>query len=151
SRLSVSTALLGTLFYVVVGRWAARRVLIQLRARGHAVHRLLLVGSYIEAMEVHRAVKRVPGAGLLPVGIYLTEGYAQSRGAESPVPVFAGREILSLVRDLGADTIAVCGAAGSERGELRRLAWQIEGTGIDLVVAPQLTDVAGPRVHVRPV
>jgi exopolysaccharide biosynthesis polyprenyl glycosylphosphotransferase len=34
---------------------------------------------------------------------------------------------------------------------LRRLAWQLEGTGIDLLVAPQLTDIAGPRVHIRPV
>ena len=42
-------------------------------------------------------------------------------------------------------------AAGSEPGELRRLAWQLEGTGVDLVVAPQLTDIAGPRVHIRPV
>ena len=34
---------------------------------------------------------------------------------------------------------------------LRRLGWQLEGTGIDLVVAPALTDVAGPRIHTRPV
>jgi exopolysaccharide biosynthesis polyprenyl glycosylphosphotransferase len=65
--------------------------------------------------------------------------------------VFAGRDVMSLVRELGADTIAVCGSASSEPGELRRLAWQLEGTGIDLIVAPQLTDIAGPRVHIRPV
>ncbi|HEX6872569.1 MAG TPA: sugar transferase, partial [Micromonosporaceae bacterium] len=34
---------------------------------------------------------------------------------------------------------------------LRRLGWQMEGTGIDLVLAPALTDVAGPRIHTRPV
>jgi len=50
-----------------------------------------------------------------------------------------------------ADTIAVCGSASAEPGELRRLAWQLEGSGVDLVVAPQLTDIAGPRVHVRPI
>src|SRR5204862_7900849 len=61
------------------------------------------------------------------------------------------RDVVDLVREVGADTIAVCGAAGSEPGELRRLAWQLEGTGIDLVVAPQITDIAGPRVHIRPV
>src|SRR5207253_2156420 len=62
-----------------------------------------------------------------------------------------GREVVVLVRELGADTIAVCGSASTEPGELRRLAWQLEGTGVDLVVAPQLTDIAGPRVHIRPV
>jgi exopolysaccharide biosynthesis polyprenyl glycosylphosphotransferase len=59
--------------------------------------------------------------------------------------------VLSLIRELNADTIAVCGSASTEPGELRRLAWQLEGTGVDLVVAPQLTDIAGPRVHIRPV
>jgi exopolysaccharide biosynthesis polyprenyl glycosylphosphotransferase len=34
---------------------------------------------------------------------------------------------------------------------LRRLAWALEGAGVDLLVAPALTDVAGPRVNVRPV
>jgi exopolysaccharide biosynthesis polyprenyl glycosylphosphotransferase len=65
--------------------------------------------------------------------------------------VYAGREVVGLVREVGADTVAVCGSASTEPGELRRLAWQLEGTGVDLVVAPQLTDIAGPRVHIRPV
>jgi exopolysaccharide biosynthesis polyprenyl glycosylphosphotransferase len=34
---------------------------------------------------------------------------------------------------------------------VRRLAWQLEGTAVDLLVAPAITDVAGPRIHVRPV
>jgi exopolysaccharide biosynthesis polyprenyl glycosylphosphotransferase len=65
--------------------------------------------------------------------------------------VHSGREIVPLVLEVGADTVAVCGSASAEPGELRRLAWQLEGTGVDLIVAPQLTDIAGPRVHIRPV
>jgi exopolysaccharide biosynthesis polyprenyl glycosylphosphotransferase len=34
---------------------------------------------------------------------------------------------------------------------LRRLAWDLEGRGVDLIVAPVLTDVAGPRIAIRPV
>jgi exopolysaccharide biosynthesis polyprenyl glycosylphosphotransferase len=151
SRLSVATALVGALVYVVIGRYAARRVLVVVRGRGKAVHRVLLIGTLPEALDVHTAVTRVPGAGLVPVAIHLTGGFAASRGMTAPVPVHAGRDVLALVRETGADTIAVCGSATTEPGELRRLAWQLEGTGIDLVVAPQLTDIAGPRVHVRPV
>ncbi len=151
SRLSVGSTLLVSLVYLLLGRSLARRVLILARGRGRGVHRVLLIGSYNESHEVFTAVSRVPGAGLVPVGILLTEGYAAGRGTTSPVPVFSGREALGLVRELGADMIAVCGSASAEPGELRRLAWQIEGSGIDLVVAPQLTDIAGPRVHIRPV
>jgi exopolysaccharide biosynthesis polyprenyl glycosylphosphotransferase len=151
SRVSVGLALLSSMLYVLVVRYAARRILVIIRGHGRAVHRVLLVGTFTEATDVHTAVSRAPGAGLVPVGIHLTEGYAAGRGTPSPVPVFAGRDVMSLVRELGADTIAVCGSASSEPGELRRLAWQLEGTGIDLIVAPQLTDIAGPRVHIRPV
>jgi exopolysaccharide biosynthesis polyprenyl glycosylphosphotransferase len=150
SRLSVGTALVGSLLYILVGRWLARRILVIIRVHGKAVHRVLLVGTLSDASEVLAAVRRVPAAGLVPVGIQLTERYA-GRVDDSPVPIFRGRDLIGLVRELGADTVAVCGSARAEPGELRRLAWQLEGTGIDLVVAPQLTDIAGPRVHIRPV
>jgi exopolysaccharide biosynthesis polyprenyl glycosylphosphotransferase len=156
SRMTVGVSLLGGLAYILLLRFLARSVLHLMRQRlGVATHRMVLVGTLPEALEVYNAITRNPSAGLLPVAIALTEGYTTSNGAgrRSPVPVYAGRDIPSLVAEHGADTIAVCGgaAAGSEPGELRRLAWQFEGSGVDLVVAPQLTDIAGPRVHIRPV
>jgi exopolysaccharide biosynthesis polyprenyl glycosylphosphotransferase len=150
SRLSVGIALLGALVFILVLRYAARRLLHIARGHGLATHRLLLVGTVPETMEVLTTIARSSGAGLVPVGIHASEGYTTQR-QEPPVPVFAGRDVVALVRELGADTIAVCGSASTEPGELRRLAWQLEGTGVDLVVAPQLTDIAGPRVHIRPV
>jgi exopolysaccharide biosynthesis polyprenyl glycosylphosphotransferase len=151
SRLSVAVALVGAALYISVLRYLARRALHLLRRRGVATHRTLLVGTLGEALEVYTAVTRNPSAGIVPIGIHLTEGYPPARQAETPVAVYAGREVVPLVMEVGADTVAVCGSATSEPGELRRLAWQLEGTGVDLIVAPQLTDIAGPRVHIRPV
>ncbi|WP_326550462.1 sugar transferase [Micromonospora sp. NBC_01813] len=152
SRLSVATALAGALAYILLFRFLARYALHVLRRRvGQAAHRMVLIGTLPETLEVFTAVTRSPAAGLVPVAIHLTDGYAAARGIDTPVPVYAGRNVLALVREVGADTIAVCGSASSEPGELRRLAWQLEGSGIDLVVAPQLTDIAGPRVHIRPI
>jgi exopolysaccharide biosynthesis polyprenyl glycosylphosphotransferase len=151
SRLTLALVMFGGLLYVTVFRYAARRLLGVARRHGRACHRVLLIGSLNEAMEVYTAVTRNRNAGMIPLAIHLSDGYPAARREDTPVPVHAGREIVPLVRELGADTVAVCGAASTEPGELRRLAWQLEGTGIDLVVAPQLTDIAGPRVHVRPV
>jgi exopolysaccharide biosynthesis polyprenyl glycosylphosphotransferase len=152
SRWTVGFALLGTLLLVLFGRFMARFLLHVLRRRaGQAGHRMVLVGTLPETLEVYNAVTRNPDAGLVPVAIHLTDGYAAARGMETPVPVYAGRDVLALVREVGGDTIAVCGSASAEPGELRRLAWQLEGSGVDLVVAPQLTDIAGPRVHIRPI
>jgi exopolysaccharide biosynthesis polyprenyl glycosylphosphotransferase len=152
SRLTVGTALLGAVLLILFIRFLARAVLHVIRKQaGYATHRLVLVGTLPEALEVYTAVTRSPAAGLDPVAIHLTDGYAAARGVQTPVPVYAGRDVLALVREVGADTIAVCGSASAEPGELRRLAWQLEGSGVDLIVAPQLTDIAGPRVHIRPI
>jgi exopolysaccharide biosynthesis polyprenyl glycosylphosphotransferase len=56
-----------------------------------------------------------------------------------------------LADDLGADTVAIAHSPGVTTDALRRMAWALEGSGIDLLVAPAFTDVAGPRIHVRPV
>jgi exopolysaccharide biosynthesis polyprenyl glycosylphosphotransferase len=61
------------------------------------------------------------------------------------------REMVDQAMRLGADTIAVAGAHMLERGGLRKLSWALEGTDIQLVVIPGLTDMAGPRVRMRPV
>ncbi|MCY1141319.1 sugar transferase [Actinoplanes sp. Pm04-4] len=152
SRGTVAAVSLMAVAFLLIGRVAARQVLhFARRKTGHGAHRMILVGTLPEALEVYTAVTRSPAAGLIPVAIHITDGYAAARGIETPVPVYAARDVLSLVREVGADTIAVCGSASAEPGELRRLAWQLEGTGVDLVVAPQLTDIAGPRVHIRPI
>ena len=58
--------------------------------------------------------------------------------------------MLDVVARTEADTVAVA-SSGFTPAALRDLAWQLEGTGVDLLVSPALTDVAGPRIKVRPV
>jgi exopolysaccharide biosynthesis polyprenyl glycosylphosphotransferase len=51
---------------------------------------------------------------------------------------------------VAADVIAVTGNELGTAG-VRELGWELERTRIGLVVAPALTQIAGPRVHVSPV
>lgn len=150
SRLAVATVLPLTLASTLMVRFAARKVLHGLRKRGMALQRVILVGTLGETLSVYRIASRNAHAGLLPVGICLTESTREQPSL--PIPVTNGRvDVLQRVEDLRADAIAVCGSRGVESDELRRLAWQLEGTGIDLIVAPSLTNIAGPRIHIRPV
>jgi len=150
SRLSVGTVLPLTATVTLLVRFVTRKVLHVVRKRGRASQRILLVGTLGEALSVYRITTRNPNAGLVPVGICLTEPTGEQ--VSLPIPVFNGKvEPLDRVKQVGADTIAVCGARGVTPDALRRLAWQLEGSGIELVVAPALTNIAGPRVHIRPV
>ncbi len=154
SRLAVTTVLPLTLILTVLVRFGARKALHRLRKRGRGLQRLMLLGTLGETLSVYRITTRNPYAGLQPVGICLTE--ATREQPELPIPVSLGdpgnrADVIERANILGADGIAVCGSRGMDPDALRRLAWQLEGSGIDLVVAPSLTNIAGPRVHIRPV
>jgi lipopolysaccharide/colanic/teichoic acid biosynthesis glycosyltransferase len=63
------------------------------------------------------------------------------------VPVLGSpREVLTALSTSEADTVVVTGQGVLSRHALRRLAWQLEGTAVDLYVASALTDVALPRI-----
>jgi exopolysaccharide biosynthesis polyprenyl glycosylphosphotransferase len=76
-------------------------------------------------------------------------------GPQLPAGVqWAGSGLDNVVRyaeQLGADTLAVTGPHLLPRGALRQLSWDLEDTSIDLLVAPALTDLAGPRISIRPI
>jgi exopolysaccharide biosynthesis polyprenyl glycosylphosphotransferase len=48
-----------------------------------------------------------------------------------------------------ADTVAVAGSPQLGHTVIQRLAWRLEGPRVDLLVAPTVGDVAGPRVTMR--
>jgi exopolysaccharide biosynthesis polyprenyl glycosylphosphotransferase len=141
---------LGTML-LLAGRWAGRKALH--RARSHSLdwsHRVLVVGGGHEVDELVAEFGREPYAGLNVVGACIPGGFEGS--APSDVPVVGSlTSVLQAVASTGADTVAVTASRGVNGSVLKRLGWELEGAGVDIVVAPALTDVAGPRVHVRPV
>ena len=50
----------------------------------------------------------------------------------------------------GAHAIAIVASDTTPDEVVRHLAWRIEGRNIDLLIAPAMLDVAGPRLSVRP-
>ena len=142
---------LGTVL-LVAGRHFARVVLHRLRDSGKAVHCVLVVGARDTVLDAVRQMERAPHAGFRVIGVCVPD-------PENPVEI-DGREIPALgvpldaaayVGGAGADTLVVAGGWAMGAEGVRRLAWQLEGTGVDLVVAPSITNVAGPRISIRPV
>ena len=68
------------------------------------------------------------------------------------VPVLGDEStVIDAVGATQADMVAVSNTEFFGNEGMRALAWQLEATGTDLVVAPGVVDVAGPRLQVRPV
>jgi len=150
SRLTLALAFVIGTVLLLLGRWTARKVLHRARMRsGRWSHRVLAVGGREEVEALVAELEREPYAGLKVVGACMPPGDALE-GTSVPV-VGSLTSVPEAVARLGVDTVAVTASRGLTSGVLKRLGWDLEGAGVDLVVAPALTDVAGPRVHVRPV
>jgi exopolysaccharide biosynthesis polyprenyl glycosylphosphotransferase len=139
---------------LVVARWVARKTLHRARLRGAGwSHRVLVVGDAQHVHELVHQLRREPYAGYQVVGACIPDALVApvpQRLGDVPV-VGSFRTIPEAAAAIAADTVAVTGSGELTAPRLRRLGWQLEGTGVDLVLAPALTDVAGPRIHTRPV
>jgi exopolysaccharide biosynthesis polyprenyl glycosylphosphotransferase len=150
SRFVLATAFLSGTALLLLGRWSARKVLHRARRRSSEwSHRVLVVGGREEVDTLVGELEREPYAGLKVVGACMPAG-DNTTGSSVPV-VGSLTSVPDAVARLGVDTVAVTASRGLTSGVLKRLGWDLEGAGVDLVVAPALTDIAGPRVHVRPV
>lgn len=135
---------------LLLGRYGQRRWLHARRRRGHFMRRVIVVGGAEGIRELSGQLKSYPYVGYKLVGACLPT--ASESFSLPDVPVLGSlTQVLRAVAEVDADTVAVATGPGMSPAVLRRLSWEIEGTGIDLVVAPALLDVAGPRISVRPV
>jgi exopolysaccharide biosynthesis polyprenyl glycosylphosphotransferase len=136
----------------LLGRYGVRKVVHARRRQGFFMSDVLLIGHGRSAAELVRKLRREVHHGMCIVGACVPDGAACDDLTRLGVPVegtFADVD-QALVRT-GADTVAVLACPEMGGAELRKLAWNLARTGVDLVVAPALLDVAGPRIAIRPV
>jgi exopolysaccharide biosynthesis polyprenyl glycosylphosphotransferase len=154
SRVFVGVFLLLGTVLLLAGRATGRRYLHRARRQGRFTHRVLLVGAERQLVELAAELCRDPNAGLVVVGACVP-GRSRSHlqmGDGRTVPVLGSiSSVPQTLRDVGADTVAVAASPGITGEALRRLSYELEGSGVDLLVAPALTNITGTRVSIRPV
>ncbi|HSP39191.1 MAG TPA: sugar transferase [Frankiaceae bacterium] len=131
-------------------RRVARDMLGRARREGSAFqHRVIVAGTERAAAELIRQVRRHAEAGFEVVAACVTR--CSGRTIEGVPVIGTSAQVVEALRVTSADTVAVAAWSDFSQSELRRLSWRLEGSGVTVVVAPQLTDIAGPRIHIRPV
>jgi exopolysaccharide biosynthesis polyprenyl glycosylphosphotransferase len=150
SRTVLVGSVFGAVTLSVLLRWIARKALHAQRRRGRCGHRTVVVGDVHDVRGLILSLRRVPHAGFEVVGVCIPGEHEVL--PDDTVPVLGTpHEAAAVALQIGADTVAVAGSGSLGEHGLRRLAWSLEGCPVDLLVAPGLTDVAGPRVAIRPV
>lgn len=148
----VSVALpLGVVLLLVV-RLLQRRYLHLSRLQGENLHRVLLIGAPNNVDHLYGRLTQHIVSGYKPVAALLTDSSNTVRedlrvlGTTPDVDM-----VLDSIAESGADTVAVCGGAQLDPAFLRRLGWELAARDVGMIVAPALTDVSGPRIHMQPV
>ena len=133
----------------VAGRLGGRQWLHRQRRRGQCVHNVVVVGSAASALEMVTTLQREPLSGLQVVAACVT-GEPRMFTKDSLVPVLGTlTDVVDVLHELGADTVCVAAGPGVNADALRELSYQLEGTGVDLLVSPVLTNVTGTRLSHR--
>ncbi|POH60673.1 sugar transferase [Arthrobacter glacialis] len=140
---------------LITGRWILRQHLGLERIKGRSTAHVLLVGGSRAAAHLIEALRRFPQSGYSPVGAYLQDTDNELFDGTLDFPVYRGQQdtadILAAVRASGADTVALTAGLHFSPVTMRQLGWELAASNIGLIVAPALTDIAGPRIHTQPV
>jgi exopolysaccharide biosynthesis polyprenyl glycosylphosphotransferase len=131
-------------------RYAARKVLHRRQAHGRNVRHVVVVGSPASAQQLKWRLDREPYCGMKVIGICLPQGFAID-SSNLDVPILGDlQDVAAVVRRIHCDAIAVTADGVTRDSYLRALSWALEGTGVEMLVDPGLVEVAGPRMHIRP-
>lgn len=150
----VVIALPGVTLADLTARHIARKCVHHARVhRGRLMRRVMVVGHERGVVDIARQLHRQRYHGMHVVGACLPVGHPVTElSASNDIPVYGDfADVARAAEAAGADTVAVLGCPELDSKELRRLAWRLESTHVDLVVAPALMEVAGPRISMRPV
>lgn len=150
--LALPVGLLGLL----LGRWLIRQHLSIKRVQGRSMSRLLLLGGPGAVAHLASSLHNAKHAGYLPIAAYMpgVEPGASVEPSSGLQVVGHEPDTHSIIRALeacGADAVAVSAGVQLHPQTLRHLGWELAARNIGLIMAPALTDIAGPRIHTQQV
>jgi exopolysaccharide biosynthesis polyprenyl glycosylphosphotransferase len=131
-------------------RYILRRLLHKRRNVGRCLLPVLAAGSVNTVVDLIDRTRRAPHQGWRVEAVCTADGLGVGPdGMVDGVPV-VGRieEVVEHVKRGGYRIVAVTADAYWTPRRLQQLAWELEDSPAELVVAPVLMEVAGPRLHV---
>ncbi|HEY8545691.1 MAG TPA: hypothetical protein VIL36_11610 [Acidimicrobiales bacterium] len=136
--------------FTLLGRFAARGWLQVQRSRGEAMRRAVVLGPRRQVRLLADHLLTHPGAGVVPVAALVPGDSVELPTGDGHLPV-AGTpdDVLGALGGVNADLLLITGSLAP--GELRKLTWQLEGSGVDVLVAPTVGRITRPQLDVRPV
>jgi exopolysaccharide biosynthesis polyprenyl glycosylphosphotransferase len=137
----------------LVGRYVLRRRLATQRVSGMHLRPTLVVGDARAALDVAHRIENDPATtGMHVAAICVSDVHDPVLATENTTGLAVlgtEAETLDVVDRLGVAAVAVASSPTMAGHALRRLGWALEQRDVDLLVAPGVVEVAGPRLTMR--
>lgn len=139
---------------LLFGRKALRTWLVRRRRRGGMTTNILVIGGTRSAESIDTYFNRHPEAGFKVTGVWVPDEVDLSqRWLNSPdrfVPMLGSSRSLSDALQISdAACVIVTDTEHLGHSGLKDLTWELQTHGIDLMVSPNVMDVATPRITLR--
>ncbi|MFF5140184.1 sugar transferase [Streptomyces sp. NPDC013157] len=133
----------------MTARYLLRLDLHRRRKDGRCLRPVLAAGSPATVGDLITRTRKFPHIGWRVQAVCTTDGRGLDGDELDGVPVVGGlADVAKHVRHDGYRVVAVTPDPYWTPDRLQRLAWNLEGSDAEMVVAPVLMEVAGPRLHV---
>lgn len=150
SRVYVSTLFVSVFVLGLLARLGVRGYLHRQRARGRFIQNAIVVGTDRDALEAAQAMQRTTIAGYRVVGFVDDDRDIGEPVTDGTHVIGRTDEILGLAYRYRAGLVVVS-PSGVRPGTLREVTLTLEGSPVDLAVAPSLFQVVTQRVTVEAV
>ncbi|WP_331461788.1 MULTISPECIES: sugar transferase [unclassified Arthrobacter] len=151
----IGVALPAGVLGLLAGRTLVRRLLRIERKQGRSTATVLVIGGPTSVEHLVRSLQSQPMAGYLPVATYLplaSPGTIIDPALGLPTLGYGSsiEELTQTIRASAPDAVALSSGVPLAPRTIRELGWALADLDIRMIMAPALTDVAGPRIHTQP-
>lgn len=148
-KLWIFVAIPAIALVIMTERYLLRLWLHGHRKEGRCLRPVLAAGSLATVSDLIARTRKFPHLGWRVEAVCTSDGYGIDSDHLDGVPV-VGRlsDVAGHVHRDGYRVVAVTPDPHWSPDGLQRLAWNLEGSDAEMVVAPVLMEVAGPRLHV---
>ena len=146
----LAVALPTGLVLLLLGRVIWRNILQSLRRAGRCLTGAIIVGPAADVASAVAELGRNLRAGYRPIAVVLTDEPPPGDAVEL-LPRVPLAELVSISKRTRTRAVMIAGELPGGRQQIRDLGWALENSRVELILVSRLTDVAGPRIHLRPV
>jgi len=135
---------------LLLARFVARTVLHGLRRRGRLQQTVIIAGAAQQVDEIAGVLGRERWLGYSVLGALLPITEAAPETPRGLRVLGSTARTAEIVKESACDVVLFAGGAVTSAQEMRRAAWELEESDVQILLAPSLTDVASDRIRPRP-